>query len=336
MSTGPDAIQNLRSALEIGLNWLNASHITTEEFRLYFDDAVSSSFLPRAVAEAFAPITDRHAISEDDFKLVHYTSVDNLIKIMKSGYLRLWDSAHFNDPDEGRYLTRTTQWDHKAGSNWLSVPVEGHAYIASFIFPKDKSADIKNNLVFWRTYGKDGHGCSLEIPGGQFIGKDLPLLRVLYGSDEAQITMNELKKLEDESFADIRNVLDPAKGIVGENYLDEVIMRKVADQFEAISYLYKSKAYDYENECRLVVTADGMLDQPEYHYISSDSGHEDVRQYYEHTMLSAKNLLVSGTIITLGPSVKNKERIESYLKYLLDEAGLPGPVIEKSQIPYRG
>ena len=332
MSTEPDAIQNLRSALESGLNMLNASGINQEEFESYFKGVICAGFLPKAVAQAFAPINDRHVISEDTFNLVHYTSIDNLIKILKQGYLRLWDSAHFNDPDEGRYLTRTTQWK---GIDWLPMPVRGHAYIASFIFDEGNRADIKDNLIFWRTYGKDGHGCSLEMPGGQFTREeftDFPLSRVLYGNNDAQKTMNKLMDIDNEFISDIRKIFDPVRKFVDIEFIDDII----ADNFEPTRYLYKSQAYDYENECRLVLTDNIMGNLPKFHYISSDSGHEDVRQYYEHQMLSIKNILVSGTTITLGPSVKNQERITAYLNHLLGEAGLPRDIIRKSEVSYRG
>ena len=331
MSTKPDAIQWLNGAVNIASNRLNTSQISEEEFRSYIKTVVCQSFLPQAMAQIVAPIKQRHVVSEKDFKLVHYTSVDKLVKILQSerdGYMRLYDSAHFNDPDEGRYLTRN--W-HKEGNVWLSSEIEGHAYITSFIFVESENArDLHDDLVFWRTYGRDGHGCSITIPAARFAGNSIPLLRVSYGRSKAQRTLDMLEA----SFLDIRNVLDSVRDILDKDSC-QGIKKIIADEFEAICYLYKSHAYRYERECRFVVT-EREIDAPAYEYISSDSYHEDVRQYYEDEMLSAKNILGSSTTITLGPSVKNADRIKSYLCYLLKEADINGTTIQKSRITYRG
>lgn len=340
MSTEPNDIQKLRSAIESGSRMLSGPHFSQYDLYSYITDIVRPLFLQKAVAHIFMPIKERHLVSAQDLNLVHYTSVDTLVKILQrssgdtNGYLRLYDSAHFNDPDEGRYLTRITQWNED-NSDWLSSPVKAHAYITSFIpAERGQANDINDNLVFWRTYGNDGHGCSIEIPGTQLDGGDLPLLRVLYGRHKARKTVSELKELE-KSFQDIHDEFDPVRGVLGEGFLNGIIKEIIAEEFELFSYLHKSEAYQYEKECRFVVT-ELETGNPTYEYINRESGHEDVRQYYEHEMLSAKNILVSGATITLGPSVKNEDRIESYLRHLLNEAGLLGPAIKQSSINYRG
>ena len=334
MSTESRDLQPLLSAIESGLNALNIGQNSEEETHAYIRDIICPQ-LRKMVANFVPAIKERHELSANDFNLVHYTSVDTLIKILErgqDGFLRMYDSAHFNDPDEGRYLTRITKDDNDA-SDWLSASVEGHAYITSFVLARQESSNATNDdLVLWRTYGNEGHGCSIEMPGTQFVGKALPLLRVLYGKCRALKTWAELEEPVDG----IRSALDVVSSNIYKDSIDRIVKKAIADELEAVSYLYKSEAYDYENECRLVVTEYGMPNRPEYQYIGSDSGHEDVRQYYEHEMLSIKNLLVTGTTITLGPSVKNQDKIEPYLRYLLNLAGLVGPDIKRSRINYRG
>ena len=251
MSTEPNDIQKLRSAIESGLRVLSGPQFSEYDLRSYITTVVRPSFLQKAVAHIFMPIKERHLISAQDLNFVHYTSVDTLVKILQrssgdtNGYLRLYDSAHFNDPDEGRYLTRITQWNED-NSDWLSSPVKAHAYITSFIpAERGQANDINDNLVFWRTYGNDGHGCSIEIPGTQLDGGDLPLLRVLYGRHKARNTVNELEELE-KSFQDIHDVFDSVRSVSREGFLNDIIKEVIAEEFELVSYLHKSEAYQYE------------------------------------------------------------------------------------------
>jgi len=59
--------------------------------------------------------TDKeHVIHDEEWEILmtHYTSIHTLISMLQSAskgeenFLRMYDSAHSNDPDEGNFLTR--------------------------------------------------------------------------------------------------------------------------------------------------------------------------------------------------------------------------------------
>lgn len=224
MSNSP---QPLLASIERGLNALNISRLSEEQTVAYIRNEICP-LLRKAIAHIVPTIKKRHEMSANQSNLVHYTNVDTLIKILEcgqSGYLRLYDSAHFNDPDEGRYLTRITREDNDA-SRWLSTSVEGHAYIASFVVDKQESNNSTNDdLVFWRTYGNDGHGCSIEIPAMQFVRKELLLLQVFYGRCDAMRTLKELEN-------PVLGIRDALNVVTNNDYkvsIERLIKRTVAD-----------------------------------------------------------------------------------------------------------
>ena len=88
----------------------------------------------------------------------------------------MYDTSHCNDPDEGNHLVR--ELSSNDGYRWLARESSvGHAYITSFVSGQD-GIDMSDDLVFWRTYGKDGKGCSLTVA----VRADL-LRRVFYSEE---------------------------------------------------------------------------------------------------------------------------------------------------------
>ena len=150
------------------------------------------------IVEMCNKIRDRHKISNGIYKiknntLAHYTSLDKVVKMLRKSkgeendYLRLYDSSHFNDPDEGYYLLQASGLSE---SNESINGMEGTklpSYIASFVSNQDKeNMNVSDQLVFWRTYGREGKGCSIQFT-------NLPednLMKVFYGgSEEANKTI---------------------------------------------------------------------------------------------------------------------------------------------------
>ena len=144
--------------------------------------------------------------------VVHYTSIATLISMLtslarrESVSFRLYDSAHFNDPDEGNYLLRNLAEGgifarhHDSPYDYVDNPP--HAYVSSFILQQPDDDDLRDkadNLVFWRTYGREGQGCSLRL------GVPTSLLRkVFYGTKEAATTIERLQPIVRE----LKPVLD--------------------------------------------------------------------------------------------------------------------------------
>ena len=159
----------------------------------YVDRVVVPS-LKEALDSLSLEIDQRHRLNEDELgkklDVIHYTSIFALMSILQSAAngqetsLRLYDSAHFNDPDEGNYLGRYLP----TGQDWLSDVTLSHAYVTSFIVPdSNDNRDLSDNLVFWRTYGNEGEGCSLkmQIPTSR-------LREVAYGPTNASCTWDVL------------------------------------------------------------------------------------------------------------------------------------------------
>ena len=240
----------------------------------------------------------------------------------RGGSLRLYDSAHFNDPDEGNYLL--DQLLDSPQYHWLKQDTSTHAYIASFIIPKDndRPEDARDNLVFWRTYGREGEGCSLQLRIDP-----TKLSRVSYDKDELENTIEVLQPILD--------ILTPISHINDLN-----TKRRIRETFwkslGRIKYLYKSVAYEYEQECRYIIPALDIDDDEisfEYKYEGGSTG--QLRHYCENDDLAIADILASGCSVTIGPCISDKGDLQASLEILLNRAGMFGPRVFTSGISYR-
>ena len=226
-------------------------------------------------------IEERHEVEStgDDRETVmaiHYTSIDALVSMIQNASgpdnkdsLRLYDSVHLNDPDEGNYISRNLPKNFY----WLKNKEVGHAYIASFITPNpDPKKDMSDNLVFWRTYGKEGKGCSLLLP----VPRNR-LRRVRYGRDGVLDTMRLLNPIFDY-LKPLVEILDPSAGTDILSRLSGVVWKSL----EGVRYLYKSEGYEYEEECRIVVTELDIIDKEKIYFESADQNDSSgyIRHYY--------------------------------------------------------
>ena len=178
-------------------------------------------------------------------RATHYTRLETVLNMLSqeisgsTASLRLYDSLHCNDPEEGDYLVNYLS--SAPERLWLAEGSSGgHAYIASLIMD-EQERDLSNELVFWRTYGDEGSGCSLTM-----VVETKLLRRVFYGERQVKPTRDLLSQVLDE--------LQP----VAERYesLRSEISRTIWRRLEAVRFLYKNSAYDFENEWRVVLTTD--------------------------------------------------------------------------------
>lgn len=259
-------------------------------------------------------------------ELVHYTSIAVLFSMLqstakeKNTSLRLYDSAHFNDPEEGHWLVRHLALKH--GHNWVEQGRRhsSHAYIASFVAPSTNGEEImRDDLLFWRTYGKEGEGCSLtvRVPNSR-------LRKVFYGTDEAKFAV--------ETLLPILVLLKPLANTSQD--IGRTLRNAFCESLEGILYLYKSEAYRYENECRFIVYK-SEISESKICFEYSDNSPLNIRHYYEHEELLMENILISGSKITIGPCVPNYDDLRQVLEILKKRAELLGPTICRSQITYR-
>ena len=333
-------IEDLRASIEAGMDWYSGDR------GLDLTNYVTGVVAPRfqdILNDLAVQIDHRHRLEHSDSSdttdhfVVHYTSVATIASILQGQAtkraqgatldrfgtsLRLYDSAHLNDPDEGNYLIRNLNAQGKY--EWISEGSIAHAYIASFIIPHSEN-DVSDNLAFWRTYGKEGEGCSLKVrvPRSR-------LREVIYDPIEVNRTVQQLLPFLE--------TLDPLVN-VHDRVLRREIRATLADAFREslgrIQYLYKDKAYGYEGECRFVITRSQVKDDDiffDYRVEASSSGH--LRHYCEHEDLDIEEMAVSGSSVTLGPRVLRADDVRRSLEVLRRRAGLADRLLVRtSRIP---
>ena len=351
MNNSPTLMRELRQSVAAGASYIKDD--LTASFRKHSTDTIIPAL--NAVLKALSgEIQQQHSlVTKDESDIpeyfIHYTSVNTIVAIIQAqvdeasrsghdaetsqpkdarnlkprgGLLRLYDSAHFNDPDEGNYLAN--QLLNTPRYDWLKQSTTTHAYISSFIIPNDNSKpeDARDNLVFWRTYGREGEGCSLQLRVDP-----TKLSRVSYNKDELQNTIERLRPIAD--------ILTP----ISLNAPSD-IQQEIRDVFwkalGRIKYLYKSEAYEYEQECRYIIPASDIEDDSisfEYKYEGGSTG--QLRHYCENRDLDIARILATGCSITIGPCISDEKDLKASLKILLNRAEMSGPKVFTSGISYR-
>ncbi len=303
-----------------------------------------------------AILDSNHEVPRDK-PIIHYTSVDVLTCIFnrltdeknQQVSLRAYDTIHLNDPQEGDFLTNLIKEKHDWLQDHNKNGQTGHAYIASFILQKEEMQDNKeetqDNLVFWRTYGKGGKGCSLLAPIENLFNTSYPkLYRVRYGDECA----NEAIEKMHQKIQDIKRELQALKDSLTTEqckYLDKEIDAIIWRTLDKIRFLYKSKAYEYENECRFVLTnkrydpksreKDKNEEKVIYEYKDWGDGAPRIRHYFEPEDLDIRKLLSTGSVITLGPLVPHEENVKYCLERMMKKCEIHGAKIKISDISYR-
>ena len=292
-------------------------------------------------------------------QLVHYTGIDVVFAMLNDGDegsgLRLYDTVHANDPEEGRFVLlhwpdwdddrlwmweqRENGWSGGGGERSLKQQVAqglypGHAYVLSFV-PSEGEKKNNDRIVFWREYGRQGAGCSLSIPQDKLSADEkglLPLYRVRYGQEAVRSLAEQLsKRLFEPIEKRIRDVNGP------ENELFKAARAKVHDELQLFRYLYKDRAYEHEEEYRLVILDPGAVEEGEPTYEqNTDTRRETVlRHYTTHPSLYSKQILGQGSQVILGPTVPHTENVKGAIATLLDRKGISGTEITSSEIKYR-
>ena len=240
MEKSKEALEKLKVAVNGGREYLEKSGTLPLEYVTEIVFSALEDVLKYLIAE-------RHKVEESENKFViHYTSIAALVSMLQDASkkeqergdkepepeptpgdekssLRLYDSVHLNDPDEGNYFARHFNLPEKY--DWMGKKDVSHAYIVSFILPNSKE-DMSNNLIFWRTYGQEGEGCSLSlsVPRSR-------LQKVLYGTKEVKSTA--------EALMPVLDLLEPLVKI-DNPLIQEKLAETVWKSLEKIRYLYRS------------------------------------------------------------------------------------------------
>ena len=263
--------------------------------------------------------------------LVHYTSLDTLFSMLDRDnpeYLRLYDTIHSNDPTEGTFfldhLKKSSPSIHASLPPFILNRNPGYAYISSFIRAY-KKAD-RDKLVYWLAYGRNGYGCSIAIPYSDF-SPELPILPVQYGKSSVKIAAQQLVSFFNTFPSSVQHYFAPSVPGGGSSSPFNV--------FSSIPYFHKPHSYSYEAECRLFLSPVDRLCDPKYQAKYASAGTPAVRHYVEHDSLRLEGVFFTGTVITLGPSIPERENVQRAVYALLRHHRLMGPDVVCSRIPYR-
>ena len=315
----------------------------------------------RGIEHVVAAIADElHGSESSAFShLVHYTGMDVVFAMLndsddKRG-LRLYDTVHANDPEEGRFLLLhwpesddEDLWMWKQDGNDSSGESRGrsfkqqvrrghypgHAYVLSFV---PSACEERNNdrIVFWREYGRQGAGCSLSIPRDRLSDDEecsLALYRVRYGQADVEALAEQLRRrLFDPIEEGIRGIDGPA------SELFKAAQPKVRKELQLFRYLYKDSAYEHEKEYRLVILdASGVIEGEPTYEERTDARRETVfRHYRTHASLSRKRILGLRSQVILGPTVPHRENAKRTIDELLRRRNISGTEVTSSEIRYR-
>lgn len=324
MDLADERMNNLLAKAEAAVQWLGRDSTTA----IAFVEELVVPELGEVLGEVASQLDKDHRLdhsgkSETTF-VVHYTGVRTIINLLKSaGNLRLYDSAHFNDPDEGNQLFQTLNADLELA--WLMEHAPSHAYIASFV-ADDPSRDSGDQLSFWRTYGREGEGCSLRVKV-----PDSLLRRVKYRPEDVQLAANRIKPalvaVNDLAF---HGQLEERRR------LREILADTIRKSLGGILYLYKGESYDHEEELRIVLAGDNINeDAISFEHVPSRLSEGHLRHYQNHPDLEIRAMARdSGSQITLGPRILRPDDVKNSLEILVKRAGLGNSLqVRVSKIP---
>ena len=323
-SNEASTIDQLKALCTAGLERLKRHGSVSSEY-------VEGMILPElgnVMGEITSRIEKRHRIpsaAENVTMLVtHYTSLStatSMLRELANGQdpvLRLYDTTHCNDPGEGYHLVR--ELSSNDGYLWLARESSaGHAYITSFVGGRD-GMDMSDNLVFWRTYGNDGKGCSMTVA----VRANL-LRKVFYSGNDIEPTKQMLLP-----------VLDAVAPLAR---ADEKCAKLISGAFwkhlEGVRYLYKDEAYHHEDEHRIAIpAASSEIDPNRIQFQPHEPGGPsvEVRHYYEIDGLALGQILSSGSRFILGPAAKDSYSVCLYLNDLKRRALLRNPDLSNFKI----
>ena len=186
---------------------------------------------------------------KENFQLTHYTKTGSLKFLLKKkakfGKLRLSNAIYMNDPEEGKIFKNillSQDKDNKLSNIFNNDSnIKNYTYLTCFC-PYDK----RDILPMWVHYGDSCKGVGLVFNEKFFENQDLYYIQYI---DTEKFDVNkvdenikeELKQIFELLLQDIFTKSDNEKFL---EYTNIII--------NYISYFFKDKAYDYENEVRMI------------------------------------------------------------------------------------
>lgn len=254
--------------------------------------------------------------SELEEKIVHYTKASTLQHLLKKDHkakLRLNNAVYMNDPEEGQILKKVLcQLDknNELENLFKDEDVKNYTYLTCFSLHNER-----NELPMWVHYGDGGNGVGLVFHSSFFDKTDL------YKVQYMDVNNPDIKKLNEnvqEKITAILNLLQE-DGIRNNTRTEFKVYVNIILNY--VSYLFKDKAYEYENEVRILNYRDYA--GSDINTVVSESGIPRLFIEYEEC-ITDKNCVE----VIVGPKAQYTE-IAAYAKYV----GIP--TVSQSEIKYR-
>ena len=265
-----------------------------------------------------------HEDDKGNVRVAHYTSLNTAYKLLQdpeTQYLRLYDSVHLTDPQEGRYIfgDKDVFPPESVYDRWIASAVSP-AYSLSF-FPvlesgNGSSQPAFDHLAHWRAYGDNGSGCSLEISVPRSY-----LWTVKYGCEERKEAALRLQAYFDAA----QPLFNQLKGFSkSDDEYDK--LRDIACWLLKIRFLHKHSAYEYEKEWRAITVPSSDMTIRNHQLAKS------IRHFIEEEPFKMSKLLESKCRITIGPAVSHQaDVVRSLQRFVTDKKA----EFVISKIPYR-
>lgn len=180
-------------------------------------------------------------------KIVHYTKVGTVQHLLKKDYsaqLRLNNAVYMNDPEEGQILKKILcqlGQNNELENLFKDEDVKNYTYLTCFSLHNER-----NELPMWVHYGDGGKGVGLVFHNSFFDEADLYKVQYI---DVKNFDINKLDQNIRDKITAILNILKKDKI---KNTDNKEVKNYVNIILNYISYLFKDKAYEYENEVRIL------------------------------------------------------------------------------------
>lgn len=169
--------------------------------------------------------------------LLHFTSLNSLIQIMRSGYFRMSDFNCLDDDQELNYSLKKV----KDLMQYQERIDEAKDRLFCFSACESNENTITNHFM-WELYADSGRGCSIEFELTKKNPYQFLIGKVQYGENEFH-ELNEIIRLS-EKFKQENNGFH---------------IQNLPSTLTNILVFHKSESYDIEDEVRLVYYQDGSM-----------------------------------------------------------------------------
>jgi len=306
-----------------------------DESNVREEDKITKSKLENEIEKIIESIRDA---AKSKVKMVaHYTKLSVADIYLKKINVKMHysNAIYMNDPMEGKVF-----FDYLDNEEITKAYLNGEkrtetsVYLGSFLPANDGEVSHEDELVMWRTYGKDENG--KEASGcNVVISSDFFKINTSINEDSISMSDNEeellnvvyIKKMKSskEITNENKDKIEPAMAQLRDNLLKLIELRdkyqkqddfyreienSIFKRLSTISYLFKSADYNYEHEVRVITYIPRNSDNIKFRGI--DEPNLPCKQFY---IESYNDILPHIKKIYLGPKVEHYQRWSLYLDY---------------------